>query len=134
MPATEYQNGTSTTYRATYSAEPQSVGAARDAVQQSCQQWGYSRLCDDAKLIVSELVCNALRHAGTDVALTLRARRRGLRMEVADCSGQQIQPRHASPLDEGGRGLALVDAIASHHGVRRTPLGKTVWAELDLSA
>jgi anti-sigma regulatory factor (Ser/Thr protein kinase) len=134
VPATVNQKRTSTTYRATYAAEPQSVRAARDAVQQSCQQWGYGRLCDDAKLIVSELVCNAVQHAGTDVALTLMARRRGLRMEVADKSTGDLQPRTAGPMDEGGRGLVLVDALASHHGVRRTPGGKTVWAELDMTA
>lgn len=134
MPATEYRNRTTTTYHATYPAEPRSVGAARAAVQQSCQRWGYGRLCDDAKLIVSELVCNAVRHAGTDIGLTLITRREGLRMEVSDGSTRPIRARIAGPSDEGGRGLALVDALASHHGVRRSAIGKTVWAELDAPA
>ena len=134
MPTTEDQKGTSTTYHATYPSEPRSVRTARHAVQQRCQQWGYGSLCDDAKLIVSELVCNAVRHAGTDIGLTLVARRQGLRMEVSDGSTRSIQPRIATPVDEGGRGLALVDALATHHGVRRWTGGKTVWAELDSSA
>jgi anti-sigma regulatory factor (Ser/Thr protein kinase) len=134
VPATEYQNRTSTTYRATFPAEPQSVGAARVAVQQSCERWGYGPLCDDARLIVSELVGNAVRHAGTDIGLTLLARREGLRMEVSDGSTRPVQPRVASLTDEDGRGLALVDALASHHGVQRSTRGKTVWAELDTPA
>jgi anti-sigma regulatory factor (Ser/Thr protein kinase) len=134
VPATEYLNRTSSTFHATYPAEPRSVGAARAAVQQSCQRWGYGKLCDDAKLIVSELVCNAVRHAGTDIELTLMSRREGLRMEVSDGSTQPVRPRIASPTDEDGRGLTLVDALASHHGVRRSTSGKTVWAELDTPA
>ena len=55
-------------------------------------------------------------------------------MEVSDGSTQPIRPRIATPADEGGRGLALVDALASHHGVRNSPGGKTVWAELDTPA
>ena len=134
MPATEYQNRTSTTYHATYPAEPHSVGVARTAVKENCHRWGYGGLCDDAALIVSELVCNAVRHAGTDIGLTLTARREGLRMEVSDGSTQPIRPRIATPADQDGRGLALVDALASHHGVRSSPGGKTVWAELDTPA
>jgi anti-sigma regulatory factor (Ser/Thr protein kinase) len=130
------QNKTSTasTYRATFAAEPGSVGTARAAVKQRCQQWGFGALCDDAQLIVSELVCNAVRHAGTDIDLTLRARKRGLRMEVTDGSTAQVRRRTSSIFDEGGRGLQLVDALASHHGVRPLPGGKTVWAELDTPA
>ncbi len=134
MPATEYLKRTPSTYHATYPAEPRSVGAARAAVQKSCQRWGYGRLCDDAKLIVSELVGNAVRHAGTDIGLTLLARREGLRMEVSDGSSRPVRPRIATPADEGGRGLTLVDALASHHGVRRSATGKMVWAELDTPA
>ena len=134
MPATKYQNRTSTTYHATYPAEPRTVGVARAAVQESCQRWGYGQLSADAELIVSELVCNAVRHAGTDIGLTLITRREGLRLEVSDSSTRPIRPRIATPSDEGGRGLALVDALASHHGVRNSPGGKTVWAELDTPA
>jgi anti-sigma regulatory factor (Ser/Thr protein kinase) len=134
VPATEYLKRTSSTYHATYPAEPRSVGAARAAVQQSCQRWGYGRLCDDAKLIVSELVCNAVRHARTDIDLTLIARREGLRMEVSDGSTRPVRPRTATPADENGRGLTLVHALASHHGVRSSATGKTVWAELDTPA
>jgi anti-sigma regulatory factor (Ser/Thr protein kinase) len=134
VPATEYLKRTATTYHATYPSEPRSVRAAREAVQQSCLRWGYGHLCDDARLIVSELVGNAVRHAGTDIGLTLMARPVGLRMEVSDGSTRPIQPRIATPTDENGRGLALVHALASHHGVRRSTGGKTVWAELDTPA
>jgi anti-sigma regulatory factor (Ser/Thr protein kinase) len=133
VPATEHLRTTST-YHATYPPEPRSIGAARAAVQQSCRRWGYDRLCDDARLIVSELVCNAVRHAGTDIGLTLMTRQQGLRMEVSDSSTQPVHRRLATPADENGRGLALVHALASHYGVQRSATGKTVWAELDTPA
>jgi len=138
VPATRnrYQDPTSiaSTYRATLAPEPRSVGAARAAVVQRCLQWGLGSLCDDAQLIVSELVCNAVRHAGTDIDLIIRPLENGLRMEVSDGSTEQVRLRSATFLDEGGRGLQLVDALASDHGVRLHPGGKTVWAELDTPA
>ena len=138
MPATTHrlrdQTSAAATYHATLAAEPRSVGAARAAVVQRCLQWGLGSLSDDAQLVVSELVCNAVRHAGTDIDLIIRARESGLRLEVSDGSTDQVQPRTATFLDEGGRGLQLVDALASHHGVRLRPGGKTVWAELDTPA
>jgi anti-sigma regulatory factor (Ser/Thr protein kinase) len=128
------QRSATFTYRATFAAEPRSVGAARAAVTQRCLQWGLDSLCDDARLIVSELVSNAVRHAGTDIDLTIRALEHGVRMEVSDGSTKDVQPRTATFLDEGGRGLQLVDALASHHGVRMRAGGKTVWVELDTPA
>jgi len=128
------QTSIAATYHATLAAEPRSVGAARAAVVQRCLQWGFGSLCDDAQLIVSELVCNAVRHAGTDIDLIIRAREHGLRLEVSDGSTEQVQQRTATFLDEGGRGLRLVDALATDHGVRMRPDGKTVWAELDTPA
>ena len=138
MPATTHglrdQTSAAATYHATLAAEPRSVGAARAAVVQRCLQWGLGSLCDDAQLIVSELVCNAVRHTGTDIDLIIRERDTGLRLEVSDGCTEQVQPRIATFLDEGGRGLQLVDALASQHGVRLRPGGKTVWAELDTPA
>ena len=138
MPAATHrlrdQTSSATTYHATLAAEPRSVGAARRAVVQRCLQWGFASLCQDAQLLVSELVCNAVRHAGTDIDLIILERDTGLRLEVSDGSTDRVQRRTATFLDEGGRGLQLVDALASHHGVRLRPGGKTVGAELDTPA
>ena len=93
--------------------------------------WGFGEeLCEDATLIVTELVANAIRHAGTTIGVRLRRIPEGLRLEVSDGSPRQVRPASPSLLDEGGRGLALVDALATHYGVEGHPTGKTVWVEL----
>ena len=119
-----------TTYETTLPAEPASAPLARSAVQQHCRRWGLGDLCEDATLIVTELVANAVRHAGTVIRLRLRRTDGGLRLEVTDGSPRPVRLTSPGLLDEGGRGLALVDALATHYGVEGQPGGKTVWAEL----
>jgi hypothetical protein len=51
-------------------------------------------------------------------------------VEVTDGSTLPLRPQTPPLVAEGGRGLAIVDALASHHGVEGHPHGKTVWAEL----
>jgi anti-sigma regulatory factor (Ser/Thr protein kinase) len=111
-------------------AEPASASAARAAVQTQCRRWGLGRLCDDAALVTTELVANAVRHARTEVRLRLCPVPDGIRVEVCDGSTRALRPRKAELLDEGGRGLVLVDALSAHVGTERHADGKTVWAEL----
>lgn len=94
---------------------------------------GYSGITvDDAVLVVDELVCNAHRHGETprSCRLALLDQGRCLRVEVDDTSPQP--PRMQEPDRTGGRGLLLVDQLASTWGVRRHAHHKTVWAELAL--
>jgi anti-sigma regulatory factor (Ser/Thr protein kinase) len=115
----------------TLPAEPGSAPRARATVAEHSRAWGFGEeLCDDATLIVTELVANAIRHAGTTIELRLRRIPEGLRLEVSDGSPRPVRPASPSLLDEGGRGLALVDALATHYGVEGHPTGKTVWVEL----
>jgi anti-sigma regulatory factor (Ser/Thr protein kinase) len=118
------------TYEVTLPAEANSPRLARAAVAQQCAAWGLGRLCEEASLLVSELVGNAVRHAGTVIHVTLVAFVNGLRLEVTDGSGLPLRPQGVTLQAEGGRGLAIVDALATHHGVEGHPHGKTVWAEL----
>ena len=79
-------------------------------------------------LLVSELVTNAVRHAGTDLTLTLVTTRDGVRVEVRDHSAQM--PQLARPTAGSGRGLMLVERIAHRWGMQREGGGKVVWCEL----
>lgn len=88
---------------------------------------GSGRL-DDAKLLVSELVTNAIRHARSPVQVTVRDHGGRLRVEVADESVRPLVYREG--LQEGGRGLLLLDALADRWGVDHHSHGKTVWFEL----
>lgn len=87
-----------------------------------------------AALLVSELATNATQHAqgvagrGVEVVVTRRDDR--LRVEVRD--GSQLLPvlRHSDALDEGGRGLLLVGALADGYGADALADGKSAWFEL----
>ncbi|MET9519402.1 ATP-binding protein [Streptomyces sp. NPDC002994] len=59
-----------------------------------------------------------------------------LRIEVSDACAALPHPRHVSPDDETGRGLALVEALAERWGAEPRPcgIGKTVWFEIATAA
>jgi anti-sigma regulatory factor (Ser/Thr protein kinase) len=96
-------------------------------------------LSADAQLLASELVANAVEHAGgKSIGFALRrqadgAGRPALTCEVSDTSPALPQPRRAVPDAERGRGLAIVAALASASGVRASPGGKTAWFSLGFS-
>lgn len=93
---------------------------------------------DDAMLIVSELVTNAVRHAGTNVVLTVRVHPDRIRIEVSDGVDElsAMMPGRPDSSRPDGRGLVIVAALASNWGVTREPdgLGKTVWADLPIAS
>ncbi|WP_405798365.1 ATP-binding protein [Streptomyces sp. NBC_01506] len=89
---------------------------------------------DDVLLVSSELVTNAVR--GTDlVAFQLRIAGRSLYVEVWDRAPGVPEVNHADTDAEDGRGLRLVEALATRWGVCRPRAGgKVIWAELPLPA
>ncbi len=91
-------------------------------------------LCDDALLIVSELVTNAVRAGGRRVRLLLSLDPDCLHIRVSDDAVGWPTPRTARPDDPDGRGLQMINAIASDWGVvARDEGGKHVWAVLPLT-
>ncbi|MEU6343237.1 ATP-binding SpoIIE family protein phosphatase [Streptomyces sp. NPDC046977] len=114
------------------------VAAARGFVHQRLCDWGLMGLSDDLVLITSELVTNALIHAGSDVDLRLRAFSDRVRLEVLDSDSDPPVPTAYSLTDEGrakaehGRGLYLVDALCRTWNTSACGLGKTVWLEMDI--
>ena len=83
----------------------------------------------DAELLTSEVVTNALVHAGAPIHITARAVGAGVRVEVADGSPHSPIVRHYGELAGTGRGLRLLDLLA-RWGVQETLTGKAVWFEL----
>ncbi|MGW7299664.1 SpoIIE family protein phosphatase [Streptomyces sp. NPDC054829] len=128
------------TARAAASFEPQgrSVASARSFVRDTLQGWGFADILDDAVVLTSELVTNAVVHAGTAADVLCLRTEDGVRIEVADryperdIPVQGIADDMASPDREGGRGLQLCRALASRWGVDYTPTHKQVWFQLDL--
>ncbi|MDT3399373.1 ATP-binding protein, partial [Streptomyces sp. B1866] len=114
-------------------ARPESAGAARRLAEAVLvRQWGLPpALADDAVLLVSELVGNAVRHTGARVVGLRMLRRRGwLRVEVRDPSRGLPCRLPMSELDTSGRGLWLVDELSQRWGVDLLPCGKATWFEM----
>ncbi|MCT9010259.1 SpoIIE family protein phosphatase [Streptomyces sp. NPDC054766] len=128
------------TARAAASFEPvgRSVATARSFVRDTLQGWGFADIVDDAVVLTSELVTNAVVHAGTSADVLCLRSDDGVRIEVADHYPEREIPLQAtavsmgSPDREGGRGLQLCAALASRWGVDYTPTHKQVWFQLDL--
>jgi anti-sigma regulatory factor (Ser/Thr protein kinase) len=90
----------------------------------------------DAELVVTELVANAFQHADTphEVRLFPVPDRRAVRVEVDDGSLRPPRLLHPPPGVSGGRGLMLVAAVCERWGFTPQNWGKTVWAELLVTA
>jgi anti-sigma regulatory factor (Ser/Thr protein kinase) len=90
---------------------------------------------DDVRLLLSEIVTNAVRHSGSPseakIGLSVSAARGAVRVEVTDAGlGFAPAPRSAPWTQAGGWGLHLVDSLASRWGVDRGPRVR-VWFEID---
>jgi anti-anti-sigma factor len=109
---------------------PTTPRRARQLVADACEQWGIAQLTGPATLVVSELVTNAVLHAGTDIDLSVALRGDYLHINVRDTDPTGRPAIQEQPEGPGGRGLGLVDVYASAWGTRSSPDGKTVWAIL----
>jgi anti-sigma regulatory factor (Ser/Thr protein kinase) len=109
---------------------PASAGVARELVAWQLRDWQVEDLCENAALIITELVANAIRYARTDVKVRVQHLENGIRLEVSDGSTLTLRPRQAGAHEETGRGLLLVEALSSRYGVDADERGKCVWAEV----
>ncbi len=91
---------------------------------------GRSDLVETAELLVSEVVTNALLHAGTPVDLGAWVSEAGLRVEIGDGGTSMPTLRHHATTAGTGRGLRLLHQMVERWGVRSHADGKTVWFEL----
>lgn len=117
-----------------FDQDPQSARAARRFISQVLTGWDDDEgdLTDTVTLLVSELVTNAVLHAGSEVEVSVRLTPTAARVEVSDASSHGVAPRDAAEDEDSGRGLALVGTLARRWGVRPCPGGgKTVWFEVD---
>ncbi|MFE5138543.1 SpoIIE family protein phosphatase [Streptomyces fagopyri] len=117
----------------TLPCDQSSVRSARHLAARQLTAWGLERLEDSTKLIVSELVTNAVRHATGPVGLRL-IQHQVLTCEVTDASVCSPRPRRTGSVDESGRGLLLVAQLSRRWGSRSVEGGKVVWAEEDLGS
>ena len=106
--------------------------AARHAATAVLAGWGFrdETWLDTAAVVISELVTNAVNHGGGCVEVRLESHEERVTVFVAD--GSSVVPRRREPDDRGGRGIALIEAMASGWGVRDHEGGKQVWVDLEL--
>ncbi|WP_086809031.1 PAS domain S-box protein [Streptomyces murinus] len=113
-------------------AAPASVPEGRAFLRRTLASWECPAPADDALLLLSETLTNAVQHAEGPVGLRLCRTATDLTVEVSDRSPHLPQPRHAAGDEEHGRGLFLVRTLADGWGVRPTDEGKTTWFTLKL--
>ncbi|MGW0771594.1 ATP-binding protein [Streptomyces sp. NPDC002676] len=114
-------------------SRPESAATARRLAQVVVlRHWRLTpKLTEDAVLLVSELVGNAVRHTGARVfGLRMRRRPGWIRVEVRDPSRGLPCLMPVQELDVSGRGLFLVDKLSDRWGVDLLPRGKTTWFEM----
>jgi serine phosphatase RsbU (regulator of sigma subunit)/anti-sigma regulatory factor (Ser/Thr protein kinase) len=130
---------------AAYRPEPAAVASARKFVRETLQGWLDTRpapadteLVDDAVLLTSELVTNAVVHAGTQVQVTCKLAASAVEVVVRDSHPARMVPGPArddsSPAERtNGRGLLLPSALASAWGVSYGAEAKAVWFRMGLA-
>jgi two-component sensor histidine kinase len=109
-----------------------SVPAARHVVVELLRTWQIPHDVDDAGLLVSELVSNVIDHVGGDASLTVELTLSGDWLRIAVVDGSAIPPvvQELSLDRPRGRGLRMLQIIASRWGSDAQGDGKRVWFEL----
>jgi len=110
--------------------QPSSVAGARRQVTNLLEEAGRTDLAEPAVLLVSELVTNALLHAGTDIDLAAELDADGLLVEVGDGSPHLPSRRRYAATAGTGRGLMMLESMVDDWGVTLHRNGKTVWFRL----
>lgn len=129
------------TFTQRLSATPRGARLARHLALDQLREWGLpydTPVSETVAVLVAELAANAVTHGrvpGRDFELRLSLVTGSVRIEVTDTRAEPLPAvRPPGPLDDGGRGLLLVEALADRWEVldREPPPGKTVRAEVDV--
>jgi anti-sigma regulatory factor (Ser/Thr protein kinase) len=119
----------------TLSGVTASVPLARRFVRSTLQSWERDGLIETAVLVVSELATNAVLHARSAFTVTVVLDEHGsLRIEVLDGSPKLPMRRPTSRGATTGRGLAIVQGLATDWGSEPVETGKRIWVQLDHEA
>jgi anti-anti-sigma factor len=113
--------------------EPGSPRRARALLRSACRDWQIEDAVPEAAIVVSELVSNAVQHAGTGCRVSLRLDDTALHVSVRDHqSADELTLGRLFDAETSGRGLRIVAAFSRAHGVTPHADGKTVWAVVGL--
>jgi hypothetical protein len=147
MPDLPYHRQPRFTDQLDLAAMPTASSCARLFTKFTLTRWGAAVLLDDATLIVAELVTNAVAATGITIPdppwsqlthlnlinLRILGFQSTIVFEVGDVEPKMPTRGAADPYDESGRGLSIVQSLASRWGHYPAGKGKVVWAELPVS-
>jgi anti-sigma regulatory factor (Ser/Thr protein kinase) len=108
-------------------AQAAAAGTARTHVRRVLLEWGLTELTDSVVLLVSEVVTNAILHAGSASSLCVERTDAGVRVSVTDSSPVMPAPRRRSSSAMTGRGCQLLNDLADSWGAEPYEGGKQVW-------
>ncbi len=117
-----------------FDSTPMAVRDARVFARNALSDADVPGLLDDVEVCVSELATNAVRHAVPNsrrFLIKVSADASHVRVEVHDSKRRRPRMRHPDAEEERGRGLLLVNALATRWGVVSRPFSKYVWFELN---
>lgn len=120
-----------------HQADPEGLSEARTIVRQALTDWAMAELADDAELVTGELLVNVLLHTEGGAVLTLEVLPepvRRVRLSVQDRSSAWPRRRSPGETATSGRGLLLLDAVATRWGIEPRGEGKAVWCEIGPAA
>jgi anti-sigma regulatory factor (Ser/Thr protein kinase) len=107
-----------------------SLREGRRFVAKTLREWNAGEeTIEPVMLVANELVANAIVHAHSAPVLSLEAAGADLLLRVTDDAGSLTVARRATPGDDGGRGLVLVEALSDRWGVDASDSGKSVWVK-----
>jgi anti-sigma regulatory factor (Ser/Thr protein kinase) len=109
---------------------PTSAAEARRFVVERLREWNCAHIADAVVLLTSELVTNAVQHAGTDIGLVVSCFDNTIRVEIDDHAVDAPVPHPRAQDVPTAHGLLLVDMMSGRWGVDRHSTGKTVWFEV----
>lgn len=114
-----------------FAVTPDAARGARRFVADTLANRVDDQLADDVRLIVSELATNAAIHAQSQFIVTVMHRGDAILVAVRDFNNAEPVLGALPSAEISGRGLGLVDALATRWGMQSVGQGKVVWAELD---
>ncbi|MFI6448222.1 SpoIIE family protein phosphatase [Kitasatospora sp. NPDC050543] len=118
-----------------HQADPEGLVETRTMIRQALAAWGAAALSTDIELAADELLTNALVHTDGGAKLTVELLGRPTRrihLEIQDRSSEWPHRRMPGETATSGRGLLLVDALATSWGVEPRGTGKSIWCEFAL--
>ena len=119
----------------TVAPAPAAVADARERVMALAEPFVADARMGDLRLVISEVITNAVRHGGLgDLLVAVTPKRDYLCVQVTDTGdGFAPRPRAYAPDDNGGFGLFLIERLTRRWGLTREDSNTRVWFEFDFA-